>query len=440
MRFCLAALVGLCVFPVLTGAAELQLMRLAVRTQADAPSLDCRQVARQPAAPATAQARDVFTIPERGKVAGNSSTPARTAEHRIALWGDSHAAAGFFSEELVRQLGAGEQDAVQATLPAGFGVPGVLLPVRDFCVSAGWSHEHAYLHAAGAARPGPGLVSMVSSQRGAWFALDLRSAAGAPGPRSVRLLFDQDRRPLRIRVSIDAGAPVSVELAGPSGPAALELASERSISTLRVEVVDGELRLQGVDREPVAQAKVRLDTFGFPGATVAGWAGADTGYLQAWFERRAYDLVALKFGTNEGNVTPLDAPAYTATLRAAVNNLRKVFPDARCLLIGPGDRGVVDTEGKSAPAGREERLRFSTVHEEINRIQRAVAQEAGCSFWSAQDAMGGRGSAFRWAGADPALMQPDLTHFTVLGYQRLAQAISAQLGWVKPAAQAAAPR
>jgi lysophospholipase L1-like esterase len=37
-------------------------------------------------------------------------------------------------------------------------------------------------------------------------------------------------------------------------------------------------------------------------------------------------------------------------------------------------------------------------------------------------------------------MQPDLTHFTVLGYQRLAQAISAQLGWAKPAAQAAAPR
>jgi lysophospholipase L1-like esterase len=58
-----------------------------------------------------------------------------------------------------------------------------------------------------------------------------------------------------------------------------------------------------------------------------------------------------------------------------------------------------------------------------------VAARAGCDFWSAFEAMGGAGSAYRWARATPALMAPDLIHFTVKGYQRLAQDFAESIGW-----------
>jgi hypothetical protein len=38
--------------------------------------------------------------------------------------------------------------------------------------------------------------------------------------------------------------------------------------------------------------------------------------------------------------------------------------------------------------------------------------------------MGGPGTAAQWATADPPLAQPDRTHFTPLGYQRLAAYIA----------------
>jgi hypothetical protein len=46
-----------------------------------------------------------------------------------------------------------------------------------------------------------------------------------------------------------------------------------------------------------------------------------------------------------------------------------------------------------------------------------------------QTAMGGQGSAYAWLLANPSLMSKDLTHFTVKGYQRLAQELAASLGW-----------
>jgi lysophospholipase L1-like esterase len=46
-----------------------------------------------------------------------------------------------------------------------------------------------------------------------------------------------------------------------------------------------------------------------------------------------------------------------------------------------------------------------------------------------QTAMGGQGSAYAWQLANPALMSKDLIHFTIKGYQRLAQELASSLGW-----------
>jgi lysophospholipase L1-like esterase len=54
------------------------------------------------------------------------------------------------------------------------------------------------------------------------------------------------------------------------------------------------------------------------------------------------------------------------------------------------------------------------------------------------DAMGGAGGAYRWAKQTPALMARDLIHFTVPGYQRLAQSFAQDMGW-NPAVFAHSP-
>jgi hypothetical protein len=124
------------------------------------------------------------------------------------------------------------------------------------------------------------------------------------------------------------------------------------------------------------------------------------------------------------------------------------------VLIGPGDRGVLvrrsqkakpsgrnakgkqaqvhkSPKGKAAPVAKvsTDLLRFTRVHLEITRLQSQVAAEQGCRFWSMLDAMGGAGGAYRWASQNPPLMARDLIHFTVPGYQRLAQRFAQDMGW-----------
>jgi lysophospholipase L1-like esterase len=90
---------------------------------------------------------------------------------------------------------------------------------------------------------------------------------------------------------------------------------------------------------------------------------------------------------------------------------------------------VNKSASRSAEAAAPDVLRFTRVHDEIGRIQKQVAQAHGCHAWSMLEAMGGVGSAYRWARHNPPLMARDLIHFTVPGYQRLAQLMAQDLGW-----------
>ena len=115
-----------------------------------------------------------------------------------------------------------------------------------------------------------------------------------------------------------------------------------------------------------------------------------------------------------------------------VSDLRQVFPEAQCVLIGPTDRGILTPRpkvkgktkskkpprpGKAAP----DLLRFSKIHQEIGNIQRSVGQRYQCAFWNWQAAMGGPGGAYRWLYKTPPLMARDLIHLTLPGYQQSAR-------------------
>jgi len=394
--------------------------------------------------------------------------------YRVAIWGDSHLAAGFFTQELAKILKLAPEQVRSGFIPASMNRPGVRLPLRKTCVSPQWRYEPAHANAASAAAPGPGLVNLFSAQSGATLAWDLRNAAGAAEARQLRVLYQQTASPVRLALSVDGDPEVELVFSGVPGPAVLELAADAPLSVVRLRLVSGELRLQGLALPLPSQTALQMDVFGYPGATVAGWRLAATDYLSSWFTQTPYNLVMMEFGTNEGNVKPFDAVAYQASLRESVQRMRSVFPDAACVLIAPGDRGVLvrrsekwkrlpnsalfgsgkktkkagkkaaqhkvkststspgivrapATEAGTGPA--RNLLQYTRIHEEIGQIQTAVAQQQGCTVWSMLQAMGGQGGAYRWARQSPPLMARDLIHFTVPGYQQLANQFAHDMGW-----------
>ncbi len=101
---------------------------------------------------------------------------------------------------------------------------------------------------------------------------------------------------------------------------------------------------------------------------------------------------------------------YRATLRMALAKVRRVLPDAACVLVGPSDRGKELRRGDHviwAPTAS------------IAAVQREVAPEFDCLSWDLQAVTGGPGSVYRWREND--LAAPDLIHFTAAGYREVAR-------------------
>lgn len=437
---------------------------VSVQTRHDAPDLHCGKVPAKPRAAPVPDA-DPHEVPDEDEVQSQLSqfqetgpasagmpdtrpsvalrrlwSPLPGQPLRVGVWGDSHLAAGFWSQELQRLTQLPAQSVRSRFMPASINRPGVRLPFRKTCTGPQWQYEPAHAVASGAADPGPGLVNMFTRHNEAWLSWDMRNAMGLPDKRQVRLMYQQTRTPITLAIRVDGGDEQRLDLQGREGPAVLDLVGDEPISTVQLRVAQGPFRLHGLEWPLSAETRLQLDVFGYPGATVAGWRQIQAADLAPWWGASPYDVVMLAFGTNEGNVQPFDASAYAQMLQASVGTWRQAFPEAACLLVAPGDRGILvrrsqknrSKPGQVTPSDRSrtpDLLKFTRVHAEIGRIQKQVAQAHGCYFWSMLDAMGGAGSAYRWAQQNPAWMARDLIHFTVPGYQRLAQLMAQDLGW-----------
>lgn len=431
-------------------AQSLPTTRLVVQTQAQVPDLVCAAPPQRPSGPPAdpqplqppdeaqvrAQLQQAPSL-EAGlpvqPLAGRWLSARQEGLLRVALWGDSHLAAGFFTSELGRLLQLDAGQVQPRWLPASMGRPGVRLPLRKSCLGGAWRHEPAHVDPRWAVGVGPAMVSMSSDEPGASLAWDLRLADGRAERRQVRLFYQQTDTPVRLALRVDEGEPQTLTLQGPEGPAVLEIEGDGPLSLLRLTLLEGRWRWHALEMPLTGAARLQLDVFGYPGATVAGWKHAAAQAPSTWWGDDDHDLVVLAFGTNEGNVQPFDAAAYGQTLRAAVAAWRARHPQAACLLIGPGDRGVLVRRAarkgrKPTPTGVD-LLRFTRIHAEINRLQHRVAEEHGCRFWSMMQAMGGAGGAYRWQSRQPPWMARDLTHFTVAGYQQLARQWATDMGW-----------
>ena len=405
--------------------------------------------------PADQDEESVIATPPRSKADWQTSwIKAQPADRpfRMALWGDSHMAIGTFSAELNRILGLGADQIQSAFIPATMNRSGVRLPVRKTCVSDGWRHESAHANTDGSAFPGPALVNLFSATPNESLAWDLRDSSGQARHNRMTFLFQQTATPIRLALSVDEGTEQEVVLNGPAGPGKLELVGDAALSVVKIRLLDGNVRAHGIQLNPFGSTRLQFDLFGYPGATVAGWKLADLSYFKTWFSGPDLNLVVLAYGTNEGNQKPFNPGAYRVLLEKSVQQMRNAFPNAACLLIAPGDRGILIPKSKnqkikrkglrkgktkaeaSQKANRVKRVplnlfAYSKIHQKIGDIQKEVASQNGCQAWSMFEAMGGMKSSYTWARGEPKLMAPDLIHFTSKGYEQLARILAHNIDW-----------
>ena len=401
--------------------------------------------AKQNSASDTTQSAPVVTRPGS----------ARSQAMRVGIWGDSHLAAGSFSYELKRIFLAQGLKARTQFIPFTMGRAGVNLPLRRHCMDK-WKSDLAYVARNTGIPTGVGL-NVLNGETEAYLWFDLRNESGEADVSSVELFFHQAPGNGSISISVDDGPENKISLDGTQGFGSLTIIGNHPLSLLKIRVTEMPVQLNGMFLNYRQAPAATLDSFGIPGATVRAWQQLDPVYFSEYFKDRKYDLVMLEYGTNEGNAAPFDAVGYAKTLEQSLKNLRQVFPKSECLLIAPGDRGVLiprsrkvkkPNKNKSAYAKKDkdgqkikprdrvtyeysavDLLRFSAIHEKISTIQKDVGGRYSCKVWSMQTAMGGQGSSYAWLLANPALMSKDLTHFTIKGYQRLAQELASSLGW-----------
>lgn len=362
---------------------------------------------------------DPSSIP--GFVLDEASGP---SSRRIAVWGDSHVAAGPFMPTVIAALQS--HGAVMTRfLPPSMGRANVRLPaLRAYCIGPGWSTELAYT-VREPLEVGPGLMNR-TAQAGpdSYLWLDLRGSDRRAVVRQVQVVY-RAAQGARVQISVNDGAEQPAVLDASSDSQTLTIRPAVSISTLKLRVSQGQLVLQGFILDPLRPARVTFDVFGLPSATAKGWANLDPGYLRQSLHGEAYDAMVLEYGTNEGGDVQFDADRYAIDLNAALQNLRKVFPAASCVLVGPPDRGVLSRPG----GGRVDLLRYSRNARQITEAQARIGARFGCVEWNWQALMGGEGGSYGWALRRPPLMGPDLTHLTAAGYKLTGEALAHSLGF-----------
>jgi len=330
------------------------------------------------------------------------------APFSMAIWGDSLTSARDFVDAVLETWGIPKNTVAPSFIQAGMKVPGLRLPLRAYCASAGWTTAYAYKEKAGVTFS-QGMVSMSSETPGDTLFLDFQS--GAARLAGVNIQYDK-RRPdssLVLAVSVDGGQEQIISLSR-TPATALQITPKTPMATLRLRVVAGQVTVHGFAPLRAQAPAAVVDSFSVPGATLRGWSNVS--------ERHApphrgpapdYRLILVQYGTNEG-AGRFERQEYLAYLRANLGQLRRFHPQSRCILIGPPDRGV---RGSAGPPGS---LKYAAVHRQIALAQQQVGKEFRCDFWDWQAAMGGPGAAARWAALREPQMQQDLTHLTAKGY------------------------
>lgn len=132
------------------------------------------------------------------------------------------------------------------------------------------------------------------------------------------------------------------------------------------------------------------------------------GWLQDLKRSRA-DLVILAYGTNEAFANPLNQKQMKMLWEQTISNIRQALPNAGILIIGAPE-ALKSSAGKCG-------IRAPSL-DEVQTLQRQIAEEQKTLYWSWQNAMGGACRMKDWIGRK--LAAKDGVHFTQKGYEAAA--------------------
>ncbi len=331
---------------------------------------------------------------------------------RLAFWGASHTASdqytGFLRERLVERFG-----------DAG---PGFFAPAAPYEL-----HDRRDLRYA--ASEGFAGVMIKGSHRApdryglAGYALDAVGPAHArvvPRNRAQRiahvevyLLEQPGGGHVVLRVGDQTLRIATATSESRLGYATLDVEPGRHPIELEAEG-DGPVRVFGVLAEG-DRAGIVVDSFGVPGARAHDQALWHEATFVEHLRRRAPDLYAIAYGTNESGGGP--APSIVEReVRDTLARYRRALPDAACLVIGPSDRPRRLPDHSWAPRQRNLQMRD---------VFRAAALAEGCGFFDLLALQGGPTSIGAWIDAGWAL--DDHVHMTNEGHERVAELLEEAL-------------
>ena len=327
---------------------------------------------------------------------------------RVMHWGDSNVAADLATSVTRRVLQAAYGDGGPGYLVhARFGSrregPTVLRP------GEGWQpRRYGFARDFGPVDGLWGLAGVAVEARRASMDIEL-----PPSPHGTTVEVHALARPGSGLVELRAGRETRaiVPTEGARGALVREvvsLAPTERRATVRVRG-GRPVRLLGVIVERT-QPGVVYDVFGINGHRVSAQLEWNTELLRAQLHTRAPDLVVLSYGGNEALDRSLSMTRYEEQLTRAVDRIRGLTPHASCLLTSP--IAMCPLERRNV---------------EVTRIQREVAERAGCAFFHTAEVSGGHGSLCGWIRAGGGLVSRDGLHLGRRGYAIVGEKLTAAL-------------
>lgn len=391
-------------------------------------------------------------------LAANADQPA-SLPVRVLQFGDSHTAADMFTGEARRvfqgQFGNGGVGYSYAGHPfAGYRILG-----SSRSQSGGWTTRGTHFTDLGDAMTGLGGVALQTSRPGEWVSEDAPCTSfevqylQQPGGGSVQVTDNgavtgqiDTRGAGSAGRSADpaagfgsgtgqsAGQDVSPDSGRDSGQAAAQGASAGSWrydcpSAAGFAYAPHHFVLTTQGNAPVRllgtvalQPGVTWESMGINGAEAPLMLRWNQALFTGYLARSQASLVVLAYGTNEA-AARWTYESYSEVFTRLIEKLHATLPDAAVLVLGPTDRSLGTASGR----GRRRRSYYAPYGgtARIVDAQRDVCRAHNCTFWDAQQRMGGFGSMGRWVLAGWA--QPDHTHLTGEGYRTLADALLADL-------------
>ncbi len=165
---------------------------------------------------------------------------------------------------------------------------------------------------------------------------------------------------------------------------------------------------------------VVLDTVGIPGAEASTYLTVQEPLQADHVMARKPRLVMFMLGGNEIRRLAFTRAAKVEARKAAlakdlvevIGRMQKAAPDAACLVVGPIDAVYNNPDSPM-------KLKTRPQTDEINELERKVAQDRGCAFFDLYAAMGGKGSLAKFHAHD--MLQDDLVHPKGRGFDLLGE-------------------